>query len=103
MQRAVQGNDFPPLNGRIKSTFWWRILSKGLPHRRQSRFEVPDQIVRVLDPDRKPHQGVTDAELGAHVRWDGAVGHQRRVLDQALDSAEALGQREQLAALEKAA
>ena len=30
------------------------------------------------------------------------MGHQRRVLDQALDAAQALGQREQLAVLEEA-
>src|SRR3974390_1912148 len=69
----------------------------------QSGSEVSDQIVRILDADRETDQGVGDTELLAHVGCDRGVRHQRGMLDQALHAAETLGQREQAAALQKAA
>ena len=47
---------------------------------------------QVLDPDRDPHQPVADAELGALARRHRGVGHRRRVRDQRLDAAQALGE-----------
>src|SRR5438046_10008823 len=64
-------------------------------------FQLGDEVVDVLDADRQAHQAFVDAELGAHVLWQRGVGHDRRVLDQALDTAQALGEGEQLAALER--
>src|SRR5438105_12886340 len=62
-------------------------------------FELREQVVDALDPDRQADQPVVDAELRAVLRRDGGVRHDRRQLDQALDAAEALGQREEMAAL----
>ena len=45
---------------------------------------------------------VADAQLRAGFGRNGGVGHDRRVLDQAFDAAQALGQREDLHVLEKA-
>src|SRR5207249_451466 len=44
---------------------------------------------------------VADAQGIALRRWNRAVGHQRRMLDEALHTAEAFGQREQMAVLQK--
>src|SRR6185295_13944119 len=64
--------------------------------------QLGDQVVDALDADREAHQAVVDAQPGAHVLRQRGVGHDRRVLDQALDPAQALGEREQAAALEEA-
>src|SRR5438445_11008811 len=69
----------------------------------QRRGEVGDEVVGILDADREPHQAVADAESRAHLGRHRAVGHQRGMLDQALDAAEAFGQCKQPAAFEKAA
>src|SRR5690348_10388142 len=64
-------------------------------------FELRDQIVGALDADREPHEAVADSELRSH-RWRQArMRHEPRVLDEALDPAEALGEREKLAPLQK--
>jgi hypothetical protein len=57
--------------------------------------KVGDQVLAVLDPHRKPDQGVGDAQRRALIGRDRGVGHDGRMLDQALDPAQALGQREQ--------
>src|SRR5216684_2875084 len=64
-------------------------------------FQLVDEVIDVLDADGQAHQAFVDAELGAHVLGQRGVGHDRRVLDQALDAAQALGEGEQLAALEE--
>src|SRR5712691_4138946 len=64
-------------------------------------FQLGEEVVDVFDADRQAHQALVDAELGAHVLGQRGVGHDRRVLDQALDAAQALGESEQLAALEE--
>src|SRR6185503_16172340 len=64
--------------------------------------QLGDQVVDALDADRQAHQAVVDAQAGAHVLGQRRVRHDRRVLDQALDAAQALGEREQAAALEEA-
>src|SRR5262245_51827563 len=64
--------------------------------------EIGDEVLRVLDPDREPHQGIADPEGRAYLRRDRAVRHQRRMLDQAFDAAEAFSEGEQPAALEEA-
>src|SRR5262244_1449929 len=63
--------------------------------------EIRDEVLWVLDPDREPHQVIADPERGAHVGRDRAMRHQRRMLDQAFDAAEAFREREQTAALEE--
>ena len=55
--------------------------------------EVGDEVVGRLDADRQAHEVVGHLERRAGRR---GVGHRRRVLDQALDRAERLGEREQL-------
>jgi ABC-2 type transport system ATP-binding protein len=55
--------------------------------------EVGEQVVDVLDADRQPQQVVGDLEVGP---GDRRVGHHARVLDEALDAAERLGEEEQL-------
>src|SRR5687768_2958408 len=65
--------------------------------------QLGDQIIHVLDSHREPHQAVVDTETRAHVLGQRGVGHDRRMLDQALHAAEAFGEREQAAALEEAA
>jgi hypothetical protein len=57
-------------------------------------LQVGNQVVRVLDSDRKSHQGVADAQLGPHIGRHRPVRHQGWVLDETFDTAQALGQRE---------
>src|SRR5437588_6381508 len=64
-------------------------------------FQLGEEVVNVLDAHRQAHQALADAELGAHGLGQRGVGHDRRVLDQALDAAKALGESEELAALEE--
>src|SRR4051794_15115268 len=59
----------------------------------QAPVEVGDQVVGGLDPDAEPDQVTRDLQVGAgHAR----VRHPPRVLDQRLDSAQRLAQREDL-------
>src|SRR5262249_14582704 len=53
----------------------------------QRRCEIGNEIIGILDADRKPHQRVANAERRAHLGWHRAMRHQRRMLDQALDAA----------------
>mmetsp|Transcript_5968 Transcript_5968/g.23710 ORF Transcript_5968/g.23710 Transcript_5968/m.23710 type:complete len:562 (+) Transcript_5968:426-2111(+) len=71
--------------------------------RGQRGGQVAAQIGHVLDADRQPHQRIGDAQTGPHLGRDGGMRHQRGQGDQALDPAEAFGQREQLDPLQKAA
>ena len=59
----------------------------------QRLVQVGEQVVDVLDADREPHQVAGHLERRA---GGAGVGHPARVLDQRLDAAERLGQREQL-------
>src|SRR5437868_2718054 len=77
----------------------WTLSSPSLI---ESMLQLGDQVLDVLDADRKADQSIADAEARAHVLRQRRMRHDRRVLDQALDAAEALGQREELAALEEA-
>src|SRR5438093_9041331 len=57
--------------------------------RRLQRGEyILDQVVRMLEPAREPHQPITDAEVGARGRRKALVGRGCRVSDQALGVAE---------------
>src|SRR5437763_7684579 len=64
--------------------------------------QIATQVIDVLDADREPDQRVVDAERRAQRRRNGAVRHQCGMLDQALDAAEALGERKEAAMLEEA-
>src|SRR4051794_12810707 len=66
----------------------------------QRLLQVGDQVAGVLDADRQPDQAVDDADAAARLRRDRGVGHDRRVLDQALHPAQALREREQLGAFQ---
>src|SRR6185312_14688455 len=73
-------------------------VGSGSPER---MFELRDEIVGALDADREPHEAIADPELRTHRRRQARMGHESRVLDEALDPAEALGEREKLAPLQK--
>ena len=60
-----------------------------------ARSRSATQVVGRLDPDRQPHEVRRRRERGARGR---RVRHPRRVLDQALDAAERLGELEDLRA-----
>src|SRR5262249_17177535 len=53
-------------------------------NRRERLIEIGDEIIRVLEPDRQPHQAVIDAERGAFLRLEAMVGRGGGVSDQAL-------------------
>src|ERR1700739_3689014 len=61
--------------------------------------QVALQVVHVLDAHRQPHERVANAESLALFGRNRRMRHDGRVLDQALDPAQAFGQREQLAGL----
>src|SRR5437868_2983296 len=77
-------------------------LTLSSPSLIERMLELGDQVLDILDAHREAHQPVADAEPGAHVLGQRGVRHDRRMLDQALDAAEALGEREELATLEEA-
>src|SRR5262249_49470094 len=64
--------------------------------------QVAPQVVDVLDPARQAHERIVDTQCRALRFRNRAVRHQRGMLDQAFDAAEALGEREEPAPLEKA-
>ena len=65
--------------------------------------ELGAQVVDHLHPHRQPHQRIADAQLLALRGRDGGMGHDGRVLDQALHAAERFGQGKQVAAFQHAA
>ncbi len=64
--------------------------------------QIVQQIPGRLDPDRQPQQSVGDPPATAVRRGHRGVGHRRRVGDQRLDAAEALGGRAQPQATDEA-
>ena len=58
----------------------------------QGLIEVLDQIGLLLEADRYPNQAVGDAELGSLLGRHRGVGHSRRLGDERLHAAQALGQ-----------
>ncbi len=54
------------------------------------------QVFMMFDADAQSDELVIDAKLGALLSRDGGVGHDGRVLYEALDATEALGQSEEL-------
>ena len=70
---------------------------------RQRLLEIGDQILDVLNAHRESDQRVVDAERSALIGGHRSVRHDPRMIDQALDAAETLGDREYPAALEAAA
>src|SRR6516165_11334506 len=86
----------------VRMNFPWEALYQR-PLLCQRRLEVVDEVVRILDPYREPHQGITDAQGRAHIGRHRAMRHERRVLDQAFHPAQAFRERKQPAPFEKAA
>ena len=76
-------------------------LSSTASNRREGGLQIVDQIVHVLDADRKPNERIGDAERLAFFFRDRAVRHERRMIDQALHAAQAFREREQMRVLEK--
>ena len=60
-----------------------------------------DEVRRILNPHRNPHQTVGESNLQPALRGDGRVRHRRGVGDQRFDAAKALGERHQLHAMGK--
>src|SRR2546422_9188954 len=71
------------------------VVSQGL-------VEVRNQVFHVFDPDGKPHQAVREAHLALQLGRDAGVGHRRRMADEAFDTAQRLGEDEDLGALHHA-
>ena len=65
--------------------------------------EVGSQVVDGFDSHRQPHQRIADAEARALLGRNRRVRHDRRVLDETLDAAQAFGEREDGARLEETA
>src|SRR3712207_8474999 len=57
-------------------------------------FRSRDDVVDVLDPDRKPDQALVDPDLRPLLRRQGPVGRHRRREDQAVDVAEGGGRQD---------
>ena len=68
----------------------------------QRRQQILDHVVGVLEPGRKPHQPVADAELGALLRRQPLMRRRRRMRDQALGVAEIVGDADELERVEEA-
>src|SRR5689334_9346610 len=79
-----------------------QLFWKGDLHLCQRLCQISTQVFHVLDANRQSHQPVTDAQLCAGGGWNGGVGHDRRVFDQAFHAAQALGQGEDLHVLKEA-
>ena len=60
----------------------------------ERRLEIRDEVARVLEADREAHEPVADAERAPRLGGQARVRHDRRVLGERLDAAEALGARE---------
>src|SRR4051812_8692837 len=69
----------------------------------QRQPQILAQVLGMLDPHGQPDQRVADPQSGTLRGGYGRVRHQGRMLDQALDAAEAFSQRENLAMLEETA
>src|SRR5579863_4872426 len=69
----------------------------------QSLIEIGNEIAEILDTDGETDQGIVDAEGGALCGRQGSMRHDRGMLDQAFDTAQTFGEREDLNTLEKAA
>src|SRR2546425_3548977 len=69
---------------------------------RERLIEIGDQVLHVLDPHGEPHQTVAQPHLVAQRLRDARVRHRGRVPDQALHSAQRLGEREDAGALDEA-
>ena len=57
--------------------------------------QVLAEVFQFFDPDAEPDEPVIDAAGRADVGRDAGVRHRRRMADQRLDAAQALGQAEQ--------
>ena len=87
-------------SGELHGPYWyyhWR------ENGRQRKLYVPrDEVAGVLDACRDADERIRDADRLSRFGGEAAMGHDRRMLDQALDAAEAFGKREDLHALEDA-
>src|SRR5210317_589918 len=65
-------------------------------------IQVGFQVFDILNADRQANQRIAYAQLCPFRRWHARMRHYRRVINQALYTAEALGKREHSATLEEA-
>src|SRR6185503_441645 len=82
-------------------------MANAISTARSSRSRTPKRLLQVgpeigdvLDPDREPQQPVREAHRQPPLARHRGVRHRRRMADETLDAAQALGAREQLEAIE---
>src|SRR5205823_4446633 len=63
-----------------------------LLNRFESELQVVDQIAHAFHPDRQSHQRIGDSKFLALVFRNRGVGHDRGMINQALDPAQTFGQ-----------
>src|SRR5882724_3941787 len=84
--------------------FEWKI-SVTADCRKSNRFEgglqIVNQIAHVFHANREPDQRISDTQFFALFLWNGGMCHERRMIDEALHTAQAFGQREQMRVFEK--
>ena len=73
------------------------------PALRERLIEIRDQVFDVLDAHRQPHQAVADSQARADLRRQRRVRHDRRMLGEAFDAAQALRANKDAATFEQAA
>ena len=93
-RRSRRGSRRSPARGRGEVDRLERQASSARGRADERRLEIGDEVVGRLDPDREPDEVPRRRRTG---RVGGrGVRHPVRVLDQALDAAERLGEREDL-------
>src|SRR5690606_8454626 len=76
-------------------------ILKSSAYRAQRLVEIRDQVRGIVDIDRQTNQRCGDAERYALIRRNRGVSHETRMIDETLDAAEALGNREDLEPFEE--
>ena len=67
----------------------------------QRRIQISDQILNIFDSHRQAHQSIADPELVAIGFRNGCVGHAGGMADEALYTAQAFRQSDQIQRLEE--
>ena len=69
--------------------------------RRESELQIVDQIAHIFHTDRQPNERIGDPKLLAFFLRNRAMRHERGMIDQALDAAQAFRERKEMRVLEK--
>jgi len=67
----------------------------------QGLVKIGDQIIDMFDANGQSHQPVVNADCGSLLGGDGRMSHEGWMLDEAFNAAEAFGQGENVARLQK--